>query len=67
MARIKHTGQELKPGTGLLRPYVLDPRNFMNSRTLEINWPALHRYMERHQTYHRDMRQIKRSQGIPDD
>jgi hypothetical protein len=64
MARIKHTGQELKPGTGLLRPHVLDPRSFMKSNNLEINWEALRMYMNRHQTYHREMRKIRKAQGI---
>ena len=64
MATIKDTGKELRPGTGLLRPYVLDPRNFMRSKDLEINWQALRRYMERHQEYHKQMRKTRKAQGI---
>jgi hypothetical protein len=48
MATINNVG---KAGTGYLHPYILDPRNFMNRETLEINWDAVHAYIERHQAF----------------
>ena len=52
MATIQDVG---KPGTGYLRPYVLDPRSFMDGETLEINWDAVHTYIERHRDFWRSV------------